>query len=174
MCLIMTVRLSERDAGRARDIAASTNSPDSIEVAAAHRLFRRATRDLNICEHGQGCACSMLHDDADWDAPAWRMRPEVLPRLASTLAKIREHSSEPFTFQARWVGDEVTTSNTCLLLSCVILSSQIRLALTHATPSHDTNASNHAMQRAAGRSAFQLSMTFTFNLQRRGALASGR
>ena len=107
MCLIMTVRLSERDAGRARDIAASTNSPDSIEVAAAHRLFRRATRDLNICEHGQGCACSMLHDDADWDAPAWRMRPEVLPRLASTLAKIREHSSEPFTFQALWVGDEV-------------------------------------------------------------------
>ena len=106
MCLIMTVRLSERDATRAREIAAAS-SADTIEVAAAHRLFRRATCDLNICEPGQGCACSMLHDDADWNAPAWRMRPEVLPQLASTLTKIREHSSEPFTFQAIWVGDDV-------------------------------------------------------------------
>jgi cytochrome c5 len=108
MCLIMTVRLSESDAARARDIAAAANSPDAVEVAAAHRLFRRATRDLNICEPAQGCACSMLHDDADWGAPTWRMRLEVLPRLASTLAKIREHTSEPFTFQALWVGDDVS------------------------------------------------------------------
>jgi hypothetical protein len=102
----MTVRLAERDGARARDIADATSS-DAIEVAASHRLFRRATRDLNISEPGQGCACSMLHDDADWDAPAWRMRPELLPQLASTLAKNREHSSEPFTFQALWVGDDV-------------------------------------------------------------------
>ena len=53
------------------------------------------------------CACSLLHDDADWDAAAWRMRAEVLPRLASTLAKIRKHSFEPFTFQALWVGEDI-------------------------------------------------------------------
>ncbi len=49
----------------------------------------------------------MLHEDADWDASAWLMRPEVLPRLASTLAKVHEHSSEPFTFETLWVGDDV-------------------------------------------------------------------
>jgi hypothetical protein len=106
MCLIMTVRLAERDVPRARDIAAATTSAD-IEVGALRRFFRRTTGELNICEPGQGCACSMLHEDADWDASAWLMRPEVLPRLASTLANVREHSSEPFTFETLWVGDDV-------------------------------------------------------------------
>jgi hypothetical protein len=107
VCLIITIRLSECDAARAREIAAGSTSPDTIAVAPVRRFFRRATRDLNISERRQGCACSMLHEDADWDSSAWRMRPEVLPQLASALAKIRDHSSEPFTFETLWVGDDV-------------------------------------------------------------------
>ena len=107
MCLIMTVRLSEPDVPSAADIAAAATSADTIEVAAGRRFFRRITGELKICEPGQGCACSMLHEDADWDSAAWRMRPEVLQRLASTLAKIRERISQPFTFETLWVGDDV-------------------------------------------------------------------
>ena len=107
MCLIMTVRLSERDVPRARDIAAAASSADAIEIGAVRRFFRGVTGELNVCEPRQGCACSMLHEDADWDSAAWRMRPEVLPRLASTLAKVRERSSAPFTFETLWVGDDV-------------------------------------------------------------------
>ena len=103
----MTVRLAARDAARARDIAAAVTASDAIEVSAVRRLFRGARGDLNICEARQGCACSMLHDDASWDAASWLMRPEVLPPLGATLAKIREQSSEPFTFETLWVGDDV-------------------------------------------------------------------
>jgi hypothetical protein len=107
VCLIVTVRLAERDAARARDIAAAATASGTIEVAAVRRLFRGATRDLNICEPHQGCACSMLHDDASWDTDSWLMRPEVLPALACTLATIREHSSDTFMFETLWVGDDV-------------------------------------------------------------------
>lgn len=31
----------------------------------------------------------------------------VLPRRASTLAKMRERTSQPFTFETLWVGDDV-------------------------------------------------------------------
>jgi hypothetical protein len=67
--------------------------------------LRRRSQDLNISEPVQGCACSLLADDADWDAAVWSMRPEVLPQLAATLATLRQHTAEGFVFQALWVGE---------------------------------------------------------------------
>ena len=105
MCLLLTVRLSEHDAVRAAEIASAATAAGELEVSACRRLLRRRSRDLNICEPAQGCGCSLLADDADWDAPAWSMRPEVLPHLGATLAAVRQHTSEGFTFQALWVGE---------------------------------------------------------------------
>ena len=105
MCLLLTIRLSEQDAARAPEIASAATAAGKLEVSSCRRLLRRRSRDLNICEPAQGCGCSLLADDADWDAPAWSMRSEVLPQLGATLAAVRQHTSDGFTFQALWVGE---------------------------------------------------------------------
>ena len=105
MCLLLTIRLSEQDATRAPEIASAATAAGELEVSSCRRLLRRRSRDLNISEPAQGCGCSLLADDADWDAPAWSMRPEVLPKLGATLASVRQHTSDGFTFQALWVGE---------------------------------------------------------------------
>ena len=105
MCLLLTVRLSEQDAARAPEIASAVTAAGDLEVSSCRRLLRRRSHDLNISEPTQGCGCSLLADDADWDAPAWSMRPEVLPQLSATLAAIRQHTAKGFVFQALWVGE---------------------------------------------------------------------
>jgi hypothetical protein len=58
-----------------------------------------------ISEDGS-CACSLLGDDADWNAEAWAMRPEILGALAQTLEiLIGEVSSDDVWFEAVWVSD---------------------------------------------------------------------
>jgi hypothetical protein len=57
-----------------------------------------------ISEDG-GCACSLLADDADWDAPFWSMRPEVLEPLALTLEVVGAAAPHGFLVAALWVGD---------------------------------------------------------------------
>ena len=51
-----------------------------------------------------GCACNLLADDADWDAPVWAMRPEVLSPLARILEAVGSATSEEWSVQAVWIG----------------------------------------------------------------------
>ena len=48
----------------------------------------------------------MLADDADWNAPHWKLRSEVLPLIANTLGQIASLSPEGFLFEALWTGDK--------------------------------------------------------------------
>ena len=67
---------------------------------------RRPTGLLSLSEPGhRGCACSMLTDDADWSAPNWDLKTEVLPLIANTLEQIASISPEGFSFEALWTGD---------------------------------------------------------------------
>jgi len=57
-----------------------------------------------ISEEG-GCACSLLSDEADWNADAWAMRPEVLEQLARTLQILVEEGPPNLSVEALWVGE---------------------------------------------------------------------
>lgn len=57
-----------------------------------------------ITEEG-GCACSLLSDDADWSAPAWVMRPDVVEPLARTLEAVAQRSLPGLVVEALWGGD---------------------------------------------------------------------
>jgi hypothetical protein len=48
----------------------------------------------------------MLTDEADWNAEAWAMRPEVLAPLARTLSTLAERGPEGMTVEAIWVGEK--------------------------------------------------------------------
>jgi len=49
----------------------------------------------------------LLSDDAEWDAEAWSMDRELLPRLATTLRLLCERLPQGFAFRATWTGSEV-------------------------------------------------------------------
>ncbi|MGB7922362.1 MAG: hypothetical protein WCF57_03880 [Pyrinomonadaceae bacterium] len=72
----------------------------------ATSLLGRGHPHLSISEKGESCACSMLTDEANWNAPTWDIRKEVLPELALALLFISERASNGYTFEAIWAGDK--------------------------------------------------------------------
>lgn len=55
-----------------------------------------------------GCSCSLMSEDADWNAPVWSLDPAVLEGLAQALRLLNDESGG-FSFQALWIGDEPET-----------------------------------------------------------------
>lgn len=60
-----------------------------------------------ITESG-GCSCSLLADDADWNAPSWSIRPDVVGRLAATLEILARRGPAGLVVQAMWAGEAPT------------------------------------------------------------------
>ena len=67
---------------------------------AKNRLVR-----AKISEEG-GCACSLLSEDAGWNAETWSMRPDVLDRLALTLETLAVRGPHGLIVETLWGGDE--------------------------------------------------------------------
>jgi hypothetical protein len=58
-----------------------------------------------VSEQG-GCACSLLAEEADWDAESWAMRAEVLEPLARALLALAQGGPDGMTIEALWVGEK--------------------------------------------------------------------
>lgn len=52
-----------------------------------------------------GCSCSLMADDADWNASEWALEPSILTGLAAAIQVIYDEAGG-FTLQAVWIGDE--------------------------------------------------------------------
>ena len=108
MCLLVEAvcSASDREALEAAAIAASSAG---LHVDLDHRSRRPWAQNSParalISEEG-GCSCSLLSDDADWNAETWSMRPDVLDRLALTLELLAMQGPDGLVVQALWVGDE--------------------------------------------------------------------
>lgn len=91
----------------AESLASQRGTSEKLEIQfeGTASFFGRGNPRLSISEAGEGCACSMLTDDADWNAPAWDIQPTLLPHLANSLAFISERASQGFIFEALWAGD---------------------------------------------------------------------
>ena len=63
-----------------------------------------------------GCACPMLTDQADWNAPFWDLRKDVLPSFADALKSIGLALKSDFEFYAVWQGDQVISDKEVNLL----------------------------------------------------------
>ena len=99
MCLGIHVVVPGADATLLARVAATSSGAElRVEV-------RRGA--LTLSADG-GCACSLLGDHADWDAPTWALRPDALEPLARTVEAIGAAlGPRPFTVEACWVGDPV-------------------------------------------------------------------
>ncbi len=92
----------------AEHIASRRGSDGMLEIhfEGTASPFGRGNPRLSISEAGEGCACSMLTDGADWNAPTWDIQPALLPHLADTLGFISERVPNGFILEALWAGDK--------------------------------------------------------------------
>lgn len=81
---------------------------------------------LHISVDG-GCSCSLMSDDADWNAPTWALDPKVLDGLARILCLLNDEAAG-FTLQALWIGDEVETQSRVQIHEAVadVLNNRVR------------------------------------------------
>lgn len=108
MCLILVIRV-EANARPLLETLARSLAPSTLrlDVDPPPRLFWMTSTHVQaaVSETG-GCACSLLADDADWDAEYWSMRPEVLEPLAQTLAAVAMSELGELTVEALWTGEQ--------------------------------------------------------------------
>lgn len=107
MCLIITVEAPWAERG-GLERAARAASTDRLRVTMDHMpRWPWAQRELaraSISEDGM-CACSLLTDEADWNADNWAMRPEVLEPLSRSLETLASEGPARLAVQALWAGD---------------------------------------------------------------------
>jgi len=77
-----------------------------------------------------GCSCSLMSDNADWNAPTWDLDPKVLDGLARALRLLAEEAGG-FELQALWIGDEPQTRSHSSLSKVVSDLQQNRLRNRH-------------------------------------------
>jgi hypothetical protein len=105
----------------AADRAPTRKLETPLEVRAGHKWPWTKEVPLTVSD-GSGCACSLLADDADWDAVAWSLRPEIRDSLARTIEMFGESLGTEFTFEAIWIGDKVRERQTVDLAELVDLA----------------------------------------------------
>jgi hypothetical protein len=108
MCLELTLHLRAKTRTDADTLERACSTRDCLAVwVRKPGLFTRSETVTALVGEDGTCACSLLADDAEWDAPTWQMLPEVLPKLAMTLACVAEHAPEGFTLDVLWAGERV-------------------------------------------------------------------
>jgi hypothetical protein len=108
MCLTISVELPMMPKQEVVRLASQGSSSEGLEIhfEGTVSFFGRGNRRLTISEAGEGCACSMLTDDADWNAPTWDIQPTLLMPLTNSLAYISERAANGLILEALWAGDE--------------------------------------------------------------------
>ena len=81
----------------------------------------------------------LLSADAVWDAPAWAMEPDLLPRLAQTVAVLGEELPQGFSLRATWSGSEVRHERLVATndLASLVLASQLNEFTLYRVPPRD-------------------------------------
>lgn len=129
MCFMVTVTApaSEREKF---EMVSRQPSVDTLRIEVEH-LSRwpwareRPVRAV-ISEDGC-CACSLLSDDADWNADVWALRDDVLDRFSTTLQRLAAAVSGGVTVEALWIGDNVKETRSVSAADLVDLARTNRL-----------------------------------------------
>ena len=86
----------------------SLEFPLCVDVTRERRFRSRAP--YVFLSDGGGCACGMLTDEADWDAPTWDMDRDLAGQLAETITMLGEAAGCDMSLQALWAGDSPTST----------------------------------------------------------------
>lgn len=103
MCLSIRVELHNVSEASALSIAAHCESAHDLAV---RLVTSNECAAFDIAEHAEGCACSMLTEDASSEASTWSLRPDVLPKLANVFRTLLSRARGDVVFEARWLGSD--------------------------------------------------------------------
>ena len=107
MCLIVVVEAPAAEREQL-ETAARAASANGLRVTVDHALrwpwARQRPIRASISEDAT-CACSLLADDADWNAAVWAMRPDVLEPLGRALEVLATQGPSVLAVQALWLGE---------------------------------------------------------------------
>jgi hypothetical protein len=78
----------------------------------------------------------LLSDQAEVDAPTWRMDPDLLPRLADTIHILGEELAQGFALRATWAGSPVSYERlvTATDLALLVLACQLNKFTLYRVP----------------------------------------
>jgi len=107
MCLIITVTTRANNREAIESVSRRLGN-DGLTIKVEHvprwPWARERPVRFTISEDGT-CSCSLLGDDADWNAEVWAFRPEVLNRFALTVEGLTDTVQDGVTLEALWVGE---------------------------------------------------------------------
>ena len=89
MCLMLIIELDGVDREKAEAIAAACTTHDGLTVSVSSVAGRKGPAKLQLSDEQGGCACGLLADHADWNAPSWTM----------TLQQLRKRTPPRSCFQ---------------------------------------------------------------------------
>ncbi len=106
MCLQIEIEIPAHDRGEVERTARAIESTIPLEFALASFSKKSRRARLTISEPDQGCACSLLADDASWEDQFWRLRPEALRWLSEAVRSILQQKRGEIGFSAAWLGPD--------------------------------------------------------------------
>src|SRR5687768_2144512 len=85
MCLLIEVVLPDLPSAEAGALTRAAVGTGVLEIRAKRQKRGEPGARFSLGEPGEGCACSLAGEEADWNAPYYVLRPEAGERLARTL-----------------------------------------------------------------------------------------
>jgi len=78
----------------------------------------------------------ILSEDAQWDSPAWKMEPALLPSLGQAVRLLGEVLPQGFSFRATWTGSKVREEQVLCAdeLEDLVLSSKLNEFTRYRVP----------------------------------------
>lgn len=108
MCLIISIEAphEERDS-LVTAAARASRCGLRVDVEHASRWPWAARRPVRakLTEDGS-CSCSLLADDADWNATTWALRPDLVPAAVATMRALLFDCPPVLRVAALWLGDQ--------------------------------------------------------------------
>ena len=105
MCFTDSVRALGLERTQAEQLAAAFRGRDLLGVEVQRIQGRRDAEPILLLSEMGGCACSLLADDAAWDADVWAMEDDAALRLARTLQELGRSLEGTVVVEALWDGD---------------------------------------------------------------------
>ena len=142
MCLILSVELLPMPKNEAEFFAEQVSSSSvKLYFQGTTSFLGGGDARFNISKTGEGCACGMLTDDADWNAEFWDFDSALLQPTADVLAKINERVPDGFIVQALWAGDkpEETLKLSFEELQNLVLKNQIKTKTRYEVENQQAN-----------------------------------
>jgi hypothetical protein len=109
MCLLISIEARPDQRERllaAAELASQNGLRIDVQHASKWSWARERPVLATLTEDG-GCSCSLLADDADWNAATWALRPDAVAAVVATLRILLEHGPATLRISALWAGESV-------------------------------------------------------------------